>query len=301
MSAKTLRSNLMLLLTAVIWGGGFVAQRIGMEAMGPFIFNGFRFTLGGITLLPILLLYREQTAGETSWGHTIRIGAVAGLFLFFGATFQQVGLVYTTAGKAGFVTGLYVVIVPLMGIFWGDRAPLQTWLGAILAVTGLYFLSITERFTLAPGDGYELLGAFFWAGHVQFIANFSKKHHPIRLSFVQSLVTALVSFAVGLIFEEASLPMIRQAVIPIMYGGVISIGLAYTLQLVAQQTARPTHAAILLSLEAVFAVVWGWLILEESLSDRGMLGGGLMLAGMILSQITLRRKKDHPIPPHPPT
>lgn len=296
MDAKSIRANFLLLLTAVIWGGGFVAQRVGMEDMGPFLFNGFRFTLGAFSLLPFLSGRRAQ-GSSSSWKSTLAVGSAAGLFLFAGATLQQVGLVFTTAGKAGFVTGLYVVLVPLLGMIWGDRAPFQTWIGAVLAVIGLYFLSGTERFTLARGDSYVLLGAFFWAGHVQFIANFSRRHNPIRLSFVQAVATALLSFAVGFLAEDFSLPLLRQAAVPLIYGGVISIGIAYTLQVVAQQTARPSHAAILLSLEAVFAVIWGWLILQETLAPRGVAGSLLMLMGMLLSQLKVYqpgKKKQHP-------
>ena len=288
MDRKMIRANGLLLLTAIIWGGGFVAQRLGMRDIGPFMFNALRFALGALALVPLLLWRGERSrpAGAT-WQSTWLIGAAAGFFLFFGATFQQLGLVFTTAGKAGFVTGLYVIIVPLLGMIWGDRAPVQTWIGAVLAVAGLYFLSIREDFRIALGDGYVLIGAFFWAGHVQFIAHFSSRVGPLRLSFVQSVVTALISLLVAAAVEETTPSMIINSLGPIFYGGVISIGIAYTLQVVAQQDARPSHAAILLSLEAVFAVFWGWLLLDEVLSDRGLIGSALMLTGMVLSQIRL--------------
>ncbi len=285
MKAKVLKANAMLLLTAVIWGGGFVAQRLGMQSMGPFTFNGFRFALGALALLPFLLWRdRERPRPRADFKSVLLVGGAAGCFLFFGATFQQLGLVYTTAGKAGFVTGLYIIIVPVLGMIWGDRAGRYTWAGAMLALVGLYFLSVKQNFSLAFGDALVLIGAFFWAGHVQFIAHFTSRVGPLRLSFVQSLITSLISFAVGLFVETTSLSMIWEAGVPILYGGIISIGIAYTLQIVAQQDARPAHAAILLSLESVFAVFWGWLILGELLSGRGILGSGLMLAGMILAQ-----------------
>ena len=288
METKLIRANIYLLFTAVIWGGGFVAQRLGMEELGPFMFNGLRFAVGAAALIP-LLIWRGPAArpAESNRKGTLLIGGAAGLFLFCGATFQQLGLMTTTAGKAGFVTGLYVIIVPLLGMIWGDRAPLQSWMGAFLAVIGLYFLSVRRDFSLAVGDGYVLLGAFFWAGHVQFIAHFSSRVGPLRLSFLQSVVTSLISFLVGGLVEEATPGMILGSLGPILYGGVISIGIAYTLQVVAQQDAKPTHAAIILSLEAVFAVFWGWLILAEELSRRGTVGAALMLAGMILSQLKL--------------
>lgn len=286
MERKNVKANGMLLLTAIIWGGGFVAQRIGMRSMGPYMFNGFRFALGAITLLPFLLRRNpDRLTGRRNWKSIFGIGVIAGLFLFFGATFQQLGLVYTTAGKAGFVTGLYVILVPLLGALWGDRAPLQSWLGAILAVIGLYFLSMKGDLRIAVGDAYVFVGAFFWAGHVQYIANYTSEVDPLRLSFVQSLVTSGVSFAVGLLVEDTNSAMIAGALGPIFYGGVISIGIAYTLQIMAQQKARPTPAAIILSLESVFAVLWGWVFLGETLSGRGLLGSGLMLCGMVLAQI----------------
>jgi len=292
MDRKSVEANGMLLLTAIIWGGGFVAQRIGMRSMGPYMFNGFRFGLGAITLLPFQLKRNpDRLPDRRGWKSVLGIGVIAGLFLFFGATFQQLGLVYTTAGKAGFVTGLYVILVPLLGALWGDQAPLQSWLGAILAVVGLYFLSMKGDLSLAVGDAYVLVGAFFWAGHVQYIANFSSKVNPLRLSFMQSVVTSAVSFAVGLLVEDTNSAMIAGALGPIFYGGVISIGIAYTLQIMAQQKARPTPAAIILSLESVFAVLWGWLFLGETLSGRGLLGSGLMLSGMVLAQLNSSKKK----------
>jgi drug/metabolite transporter (DMT)-like permease len=289
MKNKSVQANLVLLITAVIWGGGFVAQRLGMQQMGPYIFNGFRFFIGALTLVPIILI-RKQT-GATQKGdlkRTLLVGAVAGIILFFGATFQQLGLVYTTAGKAGFITGLYVVIVPLLGMLWGDRGSLFTWLGAMLAVIGLYILSASRGVVFAPGDGFVLIGACFWALHVQFIARYSPDVDVFQLSFVQSLFTSLISFGVGFFTEDLVIGQVLSAAIPILYGGVISIGIAYTFQVVGQRYAKPTSAAIILSLESVFAAFWGWLILDELLKSRALLGSGLMLAGMLISQ--MRRK-----------
>ncbi len=285
-NSKEFRANFLLLITAVIWGGGFVAQRLGMQELGPYIFNGFRFLVGALTLVPVIIIRKERNPGDKAdLKKTLIIGSAAGLFLFFGATFQQLGLVHTTAGKAGFVTGLYVIIVPLLGMIWGDRAPVQTWLGAVFAVIGLYFLSATQGLKLALGDSYVLLGAFFWAGHVQFIARYSPRVDPIRLSFVQAMFTSLISFGIGFFLEEFQLQQILSVAVPILYGGVISIGLAYTLQVIAQQDAKPTHAAILLSLESVFAVFWGWLLIKEVLTPRAIFGSFLMLGGMMISQI----------------
>ncbi|MCD6425248.1 MAG: DMT family transporter [Anaerolineales bacterium] len=297
MNIKSVQANLILLITAVIWGGGFVAQRLGMQQMGPYIFNGFRFLIGALTLVPVILVRKKSVVVEKGDSKKILlIGAVAGLFLFFGATFQQLGLVFTTAGKAGFITGLYVVIVPLLGMLWGDRGSLYSWLGAMIAVVGLYFLSASRGLVFAPGDGFVLIGACFWALHVQFIARFSPDVDAFQLSFVQSLFTSLISFGVGIFLEDVVFDQVLSATFPILYGGVIAIGIAYTMQVVGQQYAKPTDAAIILSLESVFAAFWGWLILGELLSSRALLGSGLMLAGMMISQ--LRGKKIQVVDPY---
>lgn len=295
MNKKSIQSNLILLLVAVIWGGGFVAQSLGMQQMGPYLFNGFRFLIGALTLVPVILLRNKSGKGmkvEGDLKKNLLVGSVAGLILFFGATFQQLGLVYTTAGKAGFITGLYVVIVPLLGMFWGDRGSLFSWLGAIIAVLGLYFLTATRGMVFAPGDGFVVIGAFFWAMHVQFIARYSPNIDAFQLSFVQSLFTSLISFGVGFFLEDFVLDQVISAALPILYGGIISIGIAYTLQVVGQRFAKAAPAAIILSMESVFAVFWGWLILNEVLTTKILLGSILMLAGMLVSQIKRTRNLE---------
>jgi drug/metabolite transporter (DMT)-like permease len=277
------------MLTAVIWGGAFVAQRVGMDHVGPFTFNGVRFALGALTLLPLVL--RGESMEEISKPQRFNSrqavlgGGLAGLALFAGATFQQVGLIYTTAGKAGFITGLYVVIVPLLGMLWKQWPGWGGWLGATMAAVGLYFLSVTEAFTLAPGDAWELAGAFMWATHMLILGWLSPRVDRMRLACTQYVVCSLLSLAAAGFSETITAHGLRQATIPILYGGVMSVGVAYTLQVVAQRFAPPTHAAIILSLEAVFAALGGWLILGEVLSGRGMVGCGLMLAGMLVAQL----------------
>jgi len=284
------RSNILLLLTAIIWGFAFVAQRVGMNYVGPFTFNGMRFVLGSLSLLPLLWFNYGRSGRALNvdlwaalWG-----GIPAGLVLFIGATLQQVGVVYTTAGKAGFITGLYVVIVPLMGLLWGQRTGRRVWLGALLAVVGLYLLSVSEQLTIAPGDALVLIGAFFWAGHVQLIAWLTRKVDPLPLAFFQFVVCAILSLSVAALTEAVSMNDIVAAGLPILYGGVMSVGVAYTLQVVGQKGAHPAHAAIILSLETVFALLGGWLVLKEPLSLRGGLGSALMLSGMLVSQLEFR-------------
>lgn len=291
MKTQNLKSDTLLLLTAIIWGFGFVAQRAGMEYVGPFTFNGARFALGSLFMIPLFMISNKQGILTPSILLKMRPknemlgGGLAGLALFLGASLQQVGLVYTTAGKAGFITGLYVVIVPILGLFWKQQPGMGTWLGAILAAIGLYFLSITEQFNIAFGDFLELLGAFFWAGHVLIIGWLSPRINPIKLAFFQYAACSILSLVMAVISEVITLHGLFQANIPIIYGGLISVGIAYTLQVVAQRDAHPAHAAIILSLEAVFAAFGGWLILGETLSTRGSFGCALMLAGMLLSQL----------------
>jgi drug/metabolite transporter (DMT)-like permease len=193
--------------------------------------------------------------------------------------------VYTTAGKAGFITGLYVVLVPMLGVCLGQKTDTGTWLGAILAAAGLYLLSITEALTLDPGDLLVLLGAFFWAGHVLIIGWVSPRLDPIKLAYIQFAVCSILSLCTAALFEGISLAGIIEAAVPIFYGGALSVGVAYTLQVVGQRHAHPAHAAILLSLEAVFAAFGGWILLDEILTLRGLLGCMLMLTGMLTSQL----------------
>ncbi len=287
---KTLRTDFLLLLTALIWGFAFVAQRVGMDYVGPFTYNAVRFSLGGLALLPVALLMRRK--GWAQAGPTRSLwwaGPLVGLVLFGGASLQQAGLVFTTAGKAGFITGLYVILVPLAGLLWGQRAGVGAWLGAMLAVGGLYLLSVNEAMRIESGDLLVLMGAFFWTAHVQLIDWLTKRVDALLLSVTQFMVCAVLSAGVALFTETTSAPALMSAAPAILYGGLLSVGVAYTLQVVAQRTAKPSHAAILLSLESAFAALGGWLILREQLTPRALLGCGLMLAGMLISQL-LRKK-----------
>ena len=291
MKSETFKSDCLLLLTAVIWGFAFVAQRMGMDHVGPFTFNAIRFALGSLVLLPFIYRNHRQATADGRLpppGGLRKIavsGLLAGLVLFGGASLQQAGLVYTTAGNAGFITGLYVVIVPLLGLLFHQRTNTGSWIGAVLAAIGLYFLSITDQLTIAFGDLLVLTGAFFWAGHVLLIGWMSPRMDPLQLAFSQYGACSLMSLAVAVGFEQITVAGILAAALPILYGGALSVGVAYTLQVVAQKKAHPAHAAILLSLEAVFAAIGGWIVLGETLSGRGFLGCTLMLAGMLLSQL----------------
>ncbi len=281
-------SDLLLLITAMIWGFAFVAQRVGMKYVGPFTFNGVRFFLGCLPLLPILAHNRRKSPPEIPFGSkTVMLGGtLAGLLLFSGASLQQVGIVYTTAGKAGFITGLYVVIVPILGLLWRDKTTNPgTWAGAILAAVGMYFLSVTSRVTISKGDFLVLLGAFLWAAHVQFVGWLVPRIGATRLAVVQYGVCGGLSLLVAFSMETITINSLERASIPILYGGFLSVGVAYTLQLVAQKKAPAAHAAILMSLETVFAAGGGWLVLGEILSSRALFGCALILSGMLTSQL----------------
>jgi drug/metabolite transporter (DMT)-like permease len=257
------RANLILLAVAVIWGSAFVAQRTGMERIGPFTFNGVRFALGSLVLFPFLgwrrmpgLAGAAPPPSPTCVGGEWRSGVLLGLLLFAGASFQQAGLVYTTAGKAGFITGLYVVLVPLLSVLvWRVRVGWSAWLGAGLAMVGLSLLSaqsLQGGFRLAPGDGWVLAGAFAWALHVIGVGRIVPGRDPLRLAMAQYGVCALLCLIVAVALEQMVLGDVLVAKWPVLYAGVLSTGLAYTGQIVAQRHAASTHAALILSMEALW-------------------------------------------------
>ena len=283
-----LKAEALLLLTAAIWGLAFVAQRKGMEFIGPFIFNGIRFALGGLSLIPLIYFFNKKEKAEQKANRnfsTLKSGLLLGLILFVAASLQQAGMVYTSAGNAGFITSLYVILVPIIGVSVGYKIPYQLWIGAVLAITGLYFLSQKGSLSIQIGDGLVLLSALFWAIHVLAISYFAPKHKVIVLSAIQFTVCSVLSLIVAFIFENFSLSEIYMASIPILYGGIMSVGVAYTLQVYAQKSAPPSHAAIILSLESLFAALGGWLILNEEMNTMKIFGCLLMLTGVIISQI----------------
>lgn len=293
MKLKTLQSDILLLCSAVIWGFAFVAQRKGMEYVGPFAFNAVRFFLGGIVLIPVLYVRRNKKSVKQKSDIRLLIfgGSLAGTAIFMGATLQQIGIIYTSAGKAGFITGLYVIIVPVISLVWRQRVGIGTWLGAVSAICGLYLLSITEDISTSTGDLLVLIGAFFWACHVHIVGWFSSRIDPVRLAFFQFIVCSVLSLAGAVIFsEEIILDGFCKAIIPILYAGLMSVGIAFTLQVVAQRASPPSHSAIILSLEAVFAVMGGYFLLGETLTMKGISGCILMLLGMFLSQIYIKKR-----------
>ncbi len=298
MNERTQRriSILQLLLASAIWGFAFVAQRAGMEHVGPFTFNGVRFLLGSAVLLPFLGFGRRADrtgAPDRSSSRKIACGmAVAGLLLFVAASLQQVGIVYTTAGKAGFITGLYVVIVPLLGLLRKQRTGLPVWIGAGFAIGGLYLLTVTGGATIGLGDGLVLASAFGWAVHVHVIGWLAGRVRPLRVAVVQFAVCGTLSLIVALITETIALPALLRALVPILYAGLLSTGVAYTLQVVGQRRVDPSRTGIILSMEGAFAVLGGWLLLSETMTARMLAGCGLMLVGMIAAQVRRTRVPD---------
>nr|NJM02527.1 DMT family transporter [Desulfobacula sp.] len=285
MKSTALKSDFILLMVAAIWGLAFVAQRIGMDHVGPFTFNGVRFVLGGISLLPFMFFPRNRTRDQNA-GSLIPSGVISGLILFCGISLQQVGLVYTTAGKAGFITGLYVVMVPLIGLFMkNSRTSPGTWAGAVMAGIGMYFLSVTKDMDMAFGDLLVFFSAVCFAFHLIIIGRLSQRLDTVGLSLVQCFVCAALSLVTALFSETPVLSDILDAALPLFYGGVLSVGVAYSLQIYGQKNSPTSHAAILLCLESVVAALGGWIILGEILSKRGVAGCILMLAGMLISQL----------------
>jgi drug/metabolite transporter (DMT)-like permease len=274
------RADLALLLVAVIWGSAFVAQRAIAGEIGVLFFNGARFLIGALVVAPLARNHRSRlTASEI-------LGALlAGLLLFGGAAFQQLGLRYTTAGNAGFVTGLYVVIIPLLLAIGLRRWPRPAiWAASLLAAAGLFLLSTSGRLALALGDSLEFAGAVFFAVHVILIGLLVKRIQVFQLVAIQYLVCGLLSLVSGLLLEANTWTGLTPAWWSIVYTGVFSVGLGYTLQALGQRVAPPADAAIILSMEAVFAALFGWLLLGEMLSVIQLLGGGLMLVAMLLAQ-----------------
>ncbi|MDP7390090.1 MAG: DMT family transporter [Pseudomonadales bacterium] len=280
-------ANILLLITAAIWGLGFVAQVLGMNYLEPFAFIGIRFLLGAASLLPLVVFFHHRKWLPVSPAHTVVKGSLLlGVILFAAGSLQQVGIVYSNASNAGFITGLYMVIVPIIGLALKYRTGLNTWLGCVLAVVGLFLLSVKADFTMGYGDTLLLVGAVGWALHILAIDHYAPRAAPLLLSLGQFIVCGCLAMVVSVFIETTSWEQVRAATYVLIYAGVITVGVAYTLQVIAQERADPTHAAIILSLEAVFGALGGYMFLQEQLSGRELIGCVLMLMGMLVSQVT---------------
>ena len=289
-----MKNNILLVLTALIWGCAFVAQSVGMDYVGPFTFNMARFLIGAIVLLPVIWFMDRQrkTGAEKGAGQkTLIIGGICcGIALAVASTLQQWGILFTTVAKAGFITAMYIVIVPLLGIFIGKKVrPLIIGCVAI-AVVGFYFLCMTESLRLGLGDFLVLLCAIAFSIHILVIDHFSPKVDGVKMSAIQFLTAAIISAVPTLLWEQPVFTEILQAWQPVLYAGVMSCGVAYTLQIIAQKNADPTVASLLLSLESVFSVLAGWVLLGQGLSLKELFGCVLIFCAIILAQLPEKKK-----------
>lgn len=300
-----LRNVLLLALTAFIWGTAFVAQSVGMDYIGPFTFNGIRSFIGALTLVPCILVQKrfngkdKKTAHNTSAAERedkkalIVGGVLCGILLFVSSSLQQIGIKYTSAGKAGFITACYIVIVPLIGIFIKKTSGWKIWSAVALALAGLYCLCITDGFSVGKGDVFVFLCAIGFSAHIMVIDYFSPKVNGVVLSWIQFLVCGVASLPFMFSLEQPDMEAILSAWLPLLYAGVLSCGVAYTLQIIGQRNVNPTVASLILSLESCFSVLAGWIILHESLSIKESVGCVLMFAAIILAQLPSGKSTEH--------
>ncbi|WP_206457863.1 DMT family transporter [Anaerovorax sp. IOR16] len=304
---KKVRGEFMLIITALIWGSAFVAQRAGMEYIGPFTLNGIRCLIGSLSLLPVIIIMdhqKKKIQSNTNQNEieTMKIklrdekkslimgGLSCGIIFFISSSLQQFGMIYTTAGKAGFITALYIVIVPVLGIFLKQKIRPILWLCILLATAGLYLLCIQEGFSINKGDFLILICAFGFSIHILIIDYFSPKTDSVKLSCLQFLVCGILSMPCMIIFETINWTDIINCWLPILYAGIMSCGVAYTLQVIAQKYTEPTLTSLILSLESVFAVIAGIIILKEQISIRESFGCIIMFTAILLAQIPSKRK-----------
>ena len=297
------KNTLLLLLTAFIWGVAFVAQSVGMDYVGPLTFNASRFIIGAIFLIPCIafldaLKKRDKdtapSAGPSSSDKkSLLIGGLCcGLIITVASTLQQYGIAYTTVGKAGFITACYIVIVPIIGIFLKKKCSPFIWAAVVMALVGLYLLCITDGFSIGLGDILVLVCAFLFSLHILVIDYFSPKADGVKLSCIQFLVCGILSMIPALILEHPQISSILTAWLPILYAGVMSCGIAYTLQVVGQKNVNPTVASLILSLESCISVLAGWVLLDQKLSIKELLGCVIMFAAIILAQLPEKEKEN---------
>ena len=281
-------SALLLVLTALIWGIAFVAQSVGGDVVGPFTFLSSRSLIAGTALLPLVAWRRRIGAlpKNRAEGKTLLIGGIAcGCVLVVASAFQQIGIGGTTVGKAGFITALYIVMVPILGIFLKKKIPLAVWLGVLIAAAGMYLLCINEGFSISRGDFFVLICAVCYAVHILVIDRFSPLTDGVTMSCIQFYTCGILSGVIMLIFEQPSFSAILSAWLPILYAGLFSSGVGYTLQIIAQKNVQPTVASLLMSLESVFSVLAGWVLLGQSLSAKELFGCALVFVAIVLAQL----------------
>ena len=292
-----LKNSLLLLLTATIWGVAFVAQSVGMDYVGGFTFNMARSLIGSAVLLPVIWFMgrnsskkaeEKQGSGRRKdllWG-----GLACGILMCLASNFQQFGIKYTTVGKAGFITACYIVLVPILGLFLKKKCSPFIWLAVAMSVAGLYLLCITDGFSIGKGDILVLICAVLFSFHILVIDYYSPKVDGVKLSCIQFLVCGILSGIPALIFEKPEMCAVLTAWQPILYAGVMSCGVAYTLQIIGQKNMNPTVASLILSLESCISVLAGWVILGQQLSAREIAGCVIMFAAIILAQLPQKEK-----------
>ena len=286
----------MLFLAALIWGFAFAFQSQGMDHMGPMTFNGMRFLIGAIVLVPVIFIFRNPgkrkpvTAGAVKV--TVLGGIVCGLCLFAASSLQQFGIQYTSVGKAGFLTTLYIILVPIIGIFFRRKVPVVVWIGAIISVIGMYLLCVSETMSINKGDIFAFCCAIVFAFHILSVDYFAPKTNGIVLSCLQFLTSGVCAMICAFIFEQPSVTEIVNGVVPLLYVGVMSSGVAYTLQILGQKNAEPTLASLIMSLESAVSVLGGWLILNQRLTGKELLGCLLMFVAVVGVQIFDVKKSD---------
>lgn len=293
---KNFRGELLLIITAIIWGTSFVSQKLGMNYVEPLTFGASRFLLGAVVLIPIILIFdrinkrsdeNSDEKKETTYNNKDLIigGTLCGASLFLGAWFQQWGIVYISAGKAGFITALYIVLVPVFGLFLHKKVTKMVWFGVAIATVGLYLLCIKEGFSIEKGDVIVLAGTIFWAAQILVVDAYVYKTDGLKLSFVQFLTAGIFSAIAALIFENPKLGTIIACAGPILFTAIMVVGVAYTLQIIGQKSTDPTIAAIILSMESLFAVISGAIFLGETMTIKEIMGCVLMLAAVIITQL----------------
>lgn len=301
---NSIKSSLLLLLTATIWGIAFVAQSVGMDYVGPLTFNGVRFLIGAAVLLPFILWREKQQKRKEQIENTtdeekkadrrllLTGGICCGAALCFASLFQQLGIMHTSVGKAGFITTLYIIIVPILGIFLHKKIGIKIWIGAVIAVVGMFLLCISESFSLSKGDALVLICAILFSFHILVVDYFSPRTDGVKLSCIQFAVSGFICIVLAFIFEEPSLQALVDGAVPILYAGILSCGVAYTLQVIGQKDVDPTIASLIMSLESVISVLAGWVLLNQKLSKRELLGCALVFLAVILVQLPERNKKS---------
>jgi len=289
---KQIKSNVMLLTAAIVWGFAFTTQCMLQEdALGEFAFNAVRYLLGGICLFPVIFLLEYEQRNIEKFKKTLIYGAVTGVILFLASAFQMAGLIITRSpAKGGFITGLYIVIVPFYNyILYKKKVKINEWIAAGIAILGSYFLSITNGFdNISMGDVVIVIGAFFWAAHIMAVDKFVEKVSPIKYSCVQFLACGLCNLIASSFTDKITISGIMVNWLPILYTGIMSTGVAYTCQILGQKGANPNSACIIMSLEGLFAAMGGMIFLNQSMTSRSYLGSALMLTGAILSQINIK-------------